>query len=165
MSMRSEWFLPLMARIIRNPSLDSDDRPWVKKLIDSLNVAKRKDFEQIDDMWEHQMKMEAIMVYLLGKYGDQYEDADDLLGEIESTFKVDIPIKDPESGYKRTKDDIDSILLQNEEVREAREAKRSNKSLNNDMQYLSKLVFGRNQKLENLTVNYRRMIAADEHGG
>jgi hypothetical protein len=149
-------FTYLAKRLIGSTRLDAQDRAVVKNVVYALDLDGQPDLSSMDEKWQKQMRMEASMVYLIGRYTDYLQAAEGNLEATESNVRLQVPDKDPTTQKKYNKEDRDAVLSINEEVLQHRSDRDAIKSLHRDLTNLMKIVIGRNQKLENLSVNYRR---------
>ncbi len=148
--------------ILSNPYVKVNDHNVVVSVCSKLPIES--DPGHINEYLRLQINAEAGAVYLTGKYLNIAAILEDRLEEKES--EVCIGLGDTsEGGYKLTKADKKSQLLFNPEYFTLRTQLRGIKSLVVLLERLSMVVFRRQPKLEQLSVNYRRETEADKRHG
>jgi hypothetical protein len=151
----------LLQEMTSNSYIDDTDKRVLKNVIDDLRITDLTDLKDINEKWEDQVRLEAAVVYLTGKYSNKLQVIESGAEQSEALALLGIPEKNSE-GRKLIAADRAAIITTNDKVRELRIRKSVLKALNRDINNLSKIVFGRNQKLENLSINVRREMSADE---
>lgn len=149
----------LVQYIVKHDFLETEDRPVVKEVIYKLELDLET-FEEVNEKLKGQIKLEADMVYLLGKYRDICNDLKIELDEEEATVFLDAPKRNDE-GYKTSAKEFKAYQLAHPEIAVKRRRLVAVESLLATLTLLSKVVFARNDKLEQLSVNYRKELAAD----
>jgi hypothetical protein len=148
------------ARIVSNELLNAGDRIVVKRIVHALSLDGPSQLEDVNTKTKMQMDIEADIIYLLGVYGDKLVKYDSALERMEAVKRLDIPERSLRD-KKYSVADQAAILTLNTDVQKMRAKQRMAKSLNIDIDRLAKIVFRRDSKLDRLTVNYRREVAAD----
>lgn len=149
----------LVQYAVHHESLDPDDRPSIKDVIFQL-ALDLDTVEEVNEKFKGQIKLEADMVYLLGKYRDKCNDLKIELEEEEASVFLDAPKRNDE-GFKTSTREFKAYQLTNPEIAVKRRRLAACESLLSSLVLLSKVVFARNDKLEQLSVNYRKELAAD----
>lgn len=151
-----------LAQLIMNsPHFDEEHRPDLKRVVYRLSLDRVDNVEHVNAKIKGQMEMEATMVFLVGHYrGIQYELDNDIERE-EGLATLDVPTKTAD-GYKTTAKQAKAQVLANEEVAVLRMKLSPLKSLVMDLENIFTLVLKRNQKLEQLSINYRREQNIDD---
>lgn len=153
-----------LKRVLENPELDSCDRPVLKSVITKISISTNElNLESINDLWADQIDLEARMLYLIGKYSHLEDKASEIVDTIEGSYLLQLPDKMPDTNRRINKEDRMAMLRNEEEVRFERYKIIDIRALVRDLSNLHRLVIGRNQKLENISVNYRRELKADEN--
>jgi N-acetylglutamate synthase/N-acetylornithine aminotransferase len=150
-------FEQLTLQIVSSKVFDSKDRASVKKITNSLALDSAETTNDINYHWKNQVELEATIIYLLGKYGDILQETENQLLELETELSLSMEKDSDGKKYK-----LETLLSANPTVQTVRRDRDVIKNLCRDLSGLSKVVFGRNQKLENLSIHYRREQLADE---
>jgi hypothetical protein len=150
----------LVAIILQNPGLDAEDRIVVKDVVYKSKLDLTS-FEDVNDKIKGQVEIEAGIAYLLGKYRDQLTDLRYDLDEEESTAILEVPKKN-EQGYKTSTRELKAYQSVNPEVAVKRRRVSAAESLYATFEALWKIVFARNDKLRELSINYRRDQESDK---
>ena len=144
--------------IMKHPRLKEEDKAVVKKICTLLRIEELGDINAYHRL---QVEAEAGVVYLKSKYGSICSKCQSVVDKHRSVKFLELGSRDSE-GLKWTKagkcewllstDAKYSVLLDLlEEVEE----------LNAVLRELSHIVFSRDRKLEQLSINYRREAEAD----
>jgi len=152
-------FIRLANEIINNEYLEEVDRLVVKQLVYRLKLDLSQ-FEEVNEKIKGQMELEADLVYLLSKYRKLTDERKFELEEQEAEVLLDVPHRNPD-GYKTGAKEFRAHQLLDPNVAVERRRNSLAAALYHDLQNLSAMVFGRNKKLNELSVNYRKEMAAD----
>jgi hypothetical protein len=139
--------------------LKEEDRKVVKYVCENLRIMD--DPGMINEYFRLQVENEATMVYLLARYGEMMDRMRDVLAKHKAEITLDLGSKD-EEGYKRTKNSREAFLL----ATDARyisllDLTQIAERLFFTLKNLSDIVTKRDDKLEQLSINYRREQEAD----
>ncbi len=148
----------LESLILSNPYLKMQDHSVVVSICDKLPIEEGSGY--INEYLRLQINAEAGAVYLTGKYLNIVAILEDKRDEVEAEVFVGLGDKS-EAGYKLTRENKKSTLLFNPDFLALREHLRGMRSLVMLLERLSMVVFRRQPKLEQLSVNYRRETEAD----
>lgn len=150
----------VVQRIVKSEYLKENDHVVIERITYALSLDGPAELTDIDTKIKMQMDIEADIIYLLGEYEDLLYRYDDMLDRIEAARRLDLPDRDG-NDRKYNEADRAALLTINQDVQKLRAKQHGAKSLSRDIDRLAKIVFRRNDKLDLLTVNYRREIAAD----
>jgi len=153
-----------LAQLIMDAAhFEEEHRPDLKKVVYRLSLDSVDNIENVNEKIKSQMEMEATMVFLLGYYrGCQFELDNDIERE-ENLAVLDTPSKN-EDGYKLSAKQFRASYLANQDVAVLRMRLSPLKSLVMNLDNLFTIVIKRNQKLEQLSINYRREQNIDDRG-
>jgi hypothetical protein len=142
----------------KNPNLDKEDRRVVGDIIDKLAFPAQWDNDQL----RTQTDLEISISYLLSKYHEHNEQKQAHLADLRADFMDEIGEKSP-GGVKwasvKAKEEYMSVHYPDYRVELATAVKSA--ALYFALEHLHKVVWGRNMKLEQLSVNYRRETETD----
>lgn len=152
----------LEARILEHPNLKKEDHAVVRKLCDLIRIEETGD---INEYHRSQVEAEAGGVYLKSKYDQVVEKFDTLIEKHKAGRYVELGSRDDE-GLKWTIPGKKEWLLATDSRYVAllemfKEAER----LHVMLRELTHIVFCRDRKLEQLSINYRREAEADKRTG
>jgi hypothetical protein len=161
----------LVRQILTNSLLTSEDRQVVKDIVYGLDLTGEDSLTDVNDKWVIQQRLEASIIYLLCKYEKAVGRAEAVmdgvtsgLEEVEASARLDTPKEysnaESRKAYVRLDPDVAVHKLR---VNEAKQAILEAKELYNDIDRLAKTVFRRDKKIENMNVNVRRQMTADEN--
>lgn len=150
----------LVLRLAKNEFLAPEDRSVVKDVVYAL-ILDTETVEDVNEKLKGQVRLEADMVYLMGVYRDLKNEFTYELEEEEGHVLLDTPRRN-DDGYKTSAKELKAHSVTNPEVAVKRRRLASVTSLYESLQLLWKIVFARNEKLEQLSVNYRKELKADE---
>lgn len=150
----------LVAQIIGNDYLEAKDRQVLKDVVYALDLQGEGTLIDVNQQWITQQRIEANMVYLTSKYEAMVIQAERAGDEVESALYLDLPAT-REDGKRCTAEDRKRLLRLEPDVAVAKHKVVELQILTNALSKLSRTVFGRNQKLEQLGVNYRRELSSD----
>jgi len=153
-------FQRLVKFIIENEFLESEDRSVIKEVIYKLELDLTT-FEEVGDKIKGQIKIEADIAYLLGRYRDKVNEMRIELEEEEAHVFLEVP-KRNEDGYKTSSREFKAYQFSNPEIAIKRRRFVVLESLFDSLQLLCRIVFARNDKLKELSINYRREMKIDE---
>lgn len=157
---RDRSFQLLVGLILENEYLDPSDRQTVKDIIYGLNLTSDGSFDDINNKWEMQIELETLIVYLVRKYtkvlAGVSKEHDDMFAD--KRLSVD---DYSSAGKKYTAEDKKSLVRLDPDLNVLIDRSLNINLLVQDLQDVMRIVFGRNQKLDHLTVNYRRELAND----
>jgi hypothetical protein len=145
---------------LQNEYLEAVDRSVLKELVYALDLQGDPTLVDINTKWVMQQRMEANMIYLSVKYEKLQAKQEGNVPEVEAACYLNLPDK-REDGKKYTLDDKKQLVKVEPDLAVAKHRQRELKDLVNLLGKLSRTVFGRNQKLDHLGVNYRREILSD----
>ena len=156
-----EAFRRLAKRLVTSPVMTKEDRQVVKDILFTMSLD-RASFEDLDQKWQGQIESEANVLYLQSVYRDKWQEKQFEYDEEESGILIDDVPAYGSSGKKITGKEVKAHLAVHPDLAVKRRELYMYTSLFKDIQSLVKFVFDRNQKLENVNVNYRREIKTDE---
>lgn len=162
MPISDEGYRLVVKLALQNDHLEATDRPVLKRVVYALDLQGDPTLVDINSKWVMQQRIEADMIYLSTKYEKKAAKQDRATDEIEAACYLDLPTA-REDGKKYTLDDKKHLIKVEPEVAVAKDAQIEIKDLVNLLSKLSRTVFGRNQKIDHMGVNYRREISADEN--
>jgi hypothetical protein len=152
-------FQRLVKFLIENEFLETEDRLVIKDVVYKLELDLET-FEDVNEKIKGQIKIEADLVYLLGKYRDACADLRFDVDEEEADVFLKTP-KRNEDGYRTSGQELKAYQTADPEVAIKRRRLQQAESLYESLQLLCRVVFARNSKLEQLSVNYRKEIQTD----
>ena len=161
----------LVRQILTNSQLTSEDRQVVKDIVYGLDLTGEDSLTDVNDKWIIQQRLEASIIYLLCKYEKAVGRSEAILEgimsgleEVESVARLDMPkdYSNVESRKAYVRLDPD-VAVHKGRVLEAKQAILEAKELYSDIDRLAKTVFRRDKKIENMNVNVRRQMVADEN--
>lgn len=146
--------------ILSSPALKAEDQAVIKHVCLNLRIEQEHGF--INDYFRRQVEIEATAVYLTGKYNALLERWRRIIGQHKADKFMELGSKN-DDGYKWTKEAKEQWLLSTDArytvlSEQAQEAER----LLYILRDLSNVVFTRDKKLEQLSINYRRESEADK---
>jgi len=156
--------ISLLEKEIRaHPYLKIEDHQVVHNTCNALRISE--DPGLINEYFRGQIEAEASMIYLVGRYSSLVTRLKDKLNERRAGKAFELGSRDDE-GLKWSKQDKEQWIL-------ATDPKYATQlDMLHDMEALLKLmyglrdvVFGRDRKLEQLSINYRREMEADKRTG
>lgn len=150
------------ARVLNSGYLDRSDHCVVERVAYALSLDGPGVLDDVNTKTKMQMDIEADVIYLVGVYSDKLARYESALERMEAVKRLDIPERSA-SDKKHSVADQAAILTINSDVQKLRVKRNGAKSLSKDIDRLAKIVFGRNDKLNLLTINYRRELAADSN--
>lgn len=154
-------YMRLAKRIVSSPIMTAEDRQVVKDILFNLSLDA-KSYTDMNTKWEGQQSIEADVLYLLGEYRDKWQENQFRYEEEEAGIMIDdVPSVGP-TGKKTTVKETKAYIAVNPDLAVLRRELYQYSSLFQDIQNLVKYVFARNDKLDNINVNYRRELKADE---
>lgn len=159
----SQQGYPLLVKLaLQNDHLEACDRSVLKEVVYALDVQGDPTLVDINSKWVMQQRIEANMIYLSVKYEKRLAKQERIVDEVEAASYLDLPDRRGDD-KKYTLDDKKYLIRVEPDVAVAKDALIEIRDLVNLLNKLSRTVFGRNQKLDHLGVNYRREIQADEN--
>jgi len=162
MSISDSGYLAIVKLAVRNEQLDSEDRVVLKEVVNGLDITSPQAFLDMNQRWTIQQRLEASMIYLLTKYESRAAKQERFTEEVEAAEFLSLPEKKSD-GKRYTVEDKKSLLKLEDTVRTCNKTLLDTQELSNLMNKLAKSVFGRNQKLDHMGVNYRRELSCDEN--
>lgn len=162
MSVSQDGYRLLAALAIQNDYLDSADRATLKEVVYSLDLQGNPTLGDINQKWIWQQRIEAGIIYLVAKYEGRLFQQERAVPELEAAAYLDLP-DSREDGKKYTVEDKKQLLKVDPDVAVAVMKLNGLKELVGLFNKILRSVFGRNQKLDHLGVNYRRELQADEN--
>lgn len=156
----------LTLQVVGSKAFDAKDRPTLKEVISSLLLDGVNVITDVNDTIKRQVRIEAGVAYLLGKYEDKQQEAENDLAELEAEVILGMPAKD-DDGRKLTVEHRRVLhkygVVADPAIQRAKRNRDAIKSLNRDLSNIARVVFSRNAKLEHLSNNYRRELKSGEH--
>lgn len=156
----------LTLQIVGSKVFDAKDRPTLKEVISSLLLDGVNVLSDVNDTIKRQVRIEAGIVYLLGKYEDKQQESENDLAELEAEVVLSMPSMD-DDGRKLTVEHRRVLhkygVVADPAMQRARRSRDSIKALNRDLGNIARVVFSRNAKLEHLSNNYRREMKSDDN--
>lgn len=148
----------LEQRIVTHPNLKDEDKRVVSRLCELIRITEEGD---INVYHRTQVEAEAGAVYLKSKYDQVMTKFSNLIERHKAGKFVELGSRDDE-GLKWTKEGKREFLLGTDARYVAlldtfKEAER----LHTLIRELSNIIFSRDRKLEQLSINYRREAEAD----
>lgn len=152
----------LEGRILQHPYLKEEDRAVVAKLCYLIRIEETGD---INEYHRSQIEAEAGAVYLKSKYDEIMDKFGTLIEKHKAGRYCELGSRDDE-GLKWTKAGKNEWLLATDAKYVAlldtfKEAER----LYTMLRELTNIIFSRDRKLEQLSINYRREAEADRRTG
>lgn len=156
-------FQVLVIHLVENEELDPKDKPRIKKVIYQLSMDEldRSPKDQ-NSRWADQQRMEASIIYLVGKYSDYVIAAKRNLEDAKDDERLDLPEKDGETNRKYNKDDREALINRSADVHDKRDQLDALQSLLRDLIKLEQTIIRRNDKLNDVSINIRRDKEVDE---
>ena len=158
----SQWSPLILKQFAEAQHLRSNHKKVLAEIIDALSIHWISSMLDVNEAWKDQMKIEAYMIFLVGYYGDIEREVETKLAEAEARLTLGIPRKG-ESGEKYTVDMVKALIMTDDDIMQLKGERDEIRNLNRDLALLLKVVMGRNQKLDHLSVNFRREFTADEN--
>jgi len=149
----------LVKQVLTSEFLESEDRPVIKEVVYRLELDLHG-FEDVNQKIQKQIEIEADMVYLLSKYRNVAAESKFDLEEEQAGVFLDSP-RINNGGYKATANELKAYQLTHPDVAVKRRRNQAAQALYETLQEISMIVFGRNKKLNELSVNYRQELKAD----
>lgn len=146
---------------VSNPSLDPKDRGVLKEIVYGLDIQNSDSLASVNDKWIVQQRIEASTIYLLVKYESLAARQEKFSEEVEAAEYLSLPESKPD-GKKYTIEDKRNLVKVENTASSAKQLLIESQELASLMSKLSRTVFGRNQKLDHMGVNYRRELSFDE---
>jgi len=161
----------LVRQVLTNGLLAAEDRQVIKEIVYGLDLTGDDSLTDSNDKWIVQQRLEANIIYLLCKYEKSVGRAEAILEgimsgleEVESVAKLDTPRDYTNAESRRAFVRLDpDVAVHKERVLDAKRAILEAKELYNDIDRLAKTVFRRDKKIENMNINIRRQMTADEN--
>ena len=144
-------------------AIKDEDRSIVSNLCETLRIDQ--DYGFLNDYFRMQVQIEATQIYLLGKYNLLLDRWESLIDKHKAEKAFELGDRNQE-GYKWTKESKEQWLL-NSDARYIllREQAQEVKRFLGILKDLYTIVFTRANKLEQLSINYRREMRADTDRG
>lgn len=147
--------------LVKHSRLKIEDRKVVKEILDHIRISEKE--ELINEHIRTQVQAEAGIVYLSYRYQNILRRLDRNNEEYRAGVSYTIGSVDDE-GHKWTKQGKEETLIATDAKYLGRlERIDEMQSLCNLLRGLSTIVFNRDRKLEQLSVNYRVEAKADRH--
>lgn len=162
MSVSNEGYQLVVKLALQNDYLEAVDRPVLKRIVYALDLQGDPTLADINTKWIMQQRIEADIIYLSTKYEKKAAKQERVTDEVEAACYLNLP-DTREDAKKYTLDDKKHLIKVEPEVAVAKDALIEIKDLVNLLSKLSRTVFGRNQKIDHMGVNYRRELQADEN--
>jgi hypothetical protein len=160
--MSSDFIFQQLARLIlESPYVDPEDRLVLKQVVYRLKLYATN-LEDINDKIKGQIEIEAAISYMSGKYLQKMNDAQAEMEEIEATKLSQMPDK-TDIGYKVTEKERKTLLAIDPDTAIARKRFSEKQTLYKNLQSILKIVFKRDDKINNLCVNYRKELKLDQN--
>lgn len=152
--------LKLLEQAIReHPHLKLEDHRVVTDVCSKLHLSD--DLGMINESFRWQVELEAAAVYLKSRYGSIVNRLESSLTEYQSGKFVEMGPRD-EEGLKWTAKAKEQWILATDPHYAAKlDVFKESARLLDLIKGLSDIVFGRDRKLEQLSINYRREVQAD----
>lgn len=162
MPISTEGYQLVVKLAAQNDHLEAVDRPVLKRIVYALDLQGDSTLADVNSKWVMQQRIEADVIYLSTKYEKKAARQERISDEVEAACYLSLPDK-RDDGKKYTLDDKKHLIKIEPEVAVAKDTLIEVKDLVNLLGKLSRTVFGRNQKIDHMGVNYRREISADEN--
>jgi hypothetical protein len=151
----------LIKEIVLQTCLDVTDRPAIKELVAGLDLEGDESYQDIVTKWKTQVRLEATFLYLQAKYTRLFAEAQAEYTNEQAEMKLVCPDRDMD-GSRLTVEAKRVLISTDPSMKKLSDRISKLKVLVDDLDRLSYVVFGRNKKLENLNIDYRRQLKADE---
>lgn len=162
MSISDHGYLAIVRFAVKNTHLDPEDRLLLKEVVNGLDLLTPQALQDMSQRWQVQQRLEADVIYLLTKYESLAARQERFVEEVEAAEFLTLPDKKSD-GRKYTVEDKKHLLKISDTVKACEQTLLDTQELSSLMNKLSKTVFGRNQKLDHMGVNYRRELSFDEN--
>ena len=144
-----------------HPHLKIEDHQVVSKVCNYIRISSTEELGIINEALRDQVEIEAACVYLTSKYGRLLNKLEQRLDEHKAGKSVELGSKDDE-GLKWTKQAKEQWLLaMDAQYATQTEVISKCHTLITMLRGLSTIVFNRDRKLEQLSVNYRKDLEFD----
>lgn len=152
----------LVCLAVKNPCLAAEDRAVLKEVIHGLDIQNSDTLLDVNDKWSIQQRMEANLIYLLVKYESFAAKQEGFVEEVEAAEYLSLP-DSRQDGKKYTVEEKKQLVKVEPTVTTAKQMLLEAQELASLVNKLSRTVFGRNQKLDHMGVNYRRELSYNEN--
>jgi len=156
-------FLQLAELIDTNDLFNKDHCEMLYTLVYSLSLDGVDNITDINSMFINQVELETIVVFLVGYYNNKLAKHNVISDYTYANTLLDVPEKPNNSLRKYTVDEKKSLTKLNRDVHRNELTKALLSELVKTLESLQRIVFYRNKKLENLTINYRREVESDSN--
>jgi hypothetical protein len=154
-------FVELTKLILKSDLFEKSHQELLKNIVYSLSLESTDNIIDVNNEWKTQIEIETSIVFLVGFYTGLLSKQDIVNNHRYDETLLSIPDKPDNSLRKYTVDEKKALVkLDNIVYRGMLKHSLLNDLIRN-LENLQKIVFRRDKKLENLTINYRREQEAD----
>jgi hypothetical protein len=150
----------LLRFIITSSCLDKDDILFVKDLIRMIDISL-SNLTDLNKQIADQIKIESGCIYLVGKYTEKLN----LLEVEKDTLKSKLIIGVPDEMFnkKLTAEKRNAFIITDDDYNKILKEYAVLDAFVKTVNLVQRLIFGRSNKLETISTNYRRELKSDEN--